>query len=188
MVEMRDKQRSCVPAVSLHVYTLCTLQPFVPRNDLVVTPVLALLDDVSAMEGLCPAPRAVAHIFHLPPQTLSPCSTPSWRARRYSCRWAARIGSNRDSSKMYRRNFTDASRLHSTYRIHRFWSTASSVKGVTEDNSLATVRISYARDCISAPLFTSTAATLTRCADNCQGMIATSSLGCSSQTYSTAIE
>ncbi|KAI0249193.1 hypothetical protein BJV78DRAFT_721693 [Lactifluus subvellereus] len=124
-----------------------------------MTPVLALLYDVSVMEGLWEAPcEEILHTCVIGQRGL-----------------AVQCG---NSSKMYRRNF--ASCLRSTYRIHRFWSAASTVKGVTADNSIATVRIAYARDCISAPHFIPTATTWNRCADNCQGMIATSSLGCSS--------
>ena len=55
---------------SPHVHTLCTLDPFVSRNDLVVTPVVALLDDVSVLEGLRAAPGEVSHIFDHPLEAL----------------------------------------------------------------------------------------------------------------------
>ena len=35
-----------------------------------MTPLLALLDDVSVMEGLCAAPCEVSHLFDLLPETL----------------------------------------------------------------------------------------------------------------------
>jgi coenzyme A diphosphatase NUDT7 len=48
---------------SPHVHTICTLDPFVSQHRVVVTPVVALLDDVSMLDGLRAAPGEVAHIF-----------------------------------------------------------------------------------------------------------------------------
>ena len=58
------------PLRSPHVHTLCTLDPFISKYELVVTPVVALLDDVSVLEGLRAAPGEVAHIFDHPLEAL----------------------------------------------------------------------------------------------------------------------
>ncbi|KAI0249182.1 hypothetical protein BJV78DRAFT_1284213 [Lactifluus subvellereus] len=103
------------------------------------------------MEGLCPAPCAVAHIFRLPPETELDTELASKEV-------PVPLGSEDwlyKAEVIVTQNCTDGTSekhppLRITYRIHRIWSAASTVKGVTADNSLATVRIAYARDWISA--------------------------------------
>jgi peroxisomal coenzyme A diphosphatase NUDT7 len=51
------------PLCSPHVHTLCTLEPFVSPNRVLVTPVIAFLDDISVLEDLRAAPGEVARIF-----------------------------------------------------------------------------------------------------------------------------
>jgi peroxisomal coenzyme A diphosphatase NUDT7 len=58
------------PLCSPHVHTLCTLEPFVSPNRLLVTPVVAFLDDVSVLEELRAAPGEVARIFDHPLEAL----------------------------------------------------------------------------------------------------------------------
>ena len=45
---------------------LCTLEPFVSTNRVLVTPVIAFLDDISVLEELRAAPGEVARIFDHP--------------------------------------------------------------------------------------------------------------------------
>ena len=45
---------------------LCTLEPFVSPKGLLVTPVIAFLDDVAVLDGLRAAPGEVACIFDHP--------------------------------------------------------------------------------------------------------------------------
>jgi hypothetical protein len=52
-----------LPLRSPHVHTLCTLEPFVSQHRVLVTPVIAFLDDVSVLDGLRAAPGEVARIF-----------------------------------------------------------------------------------------------------------------------------
>ena len=59
-----------LPLHSPHVHTLCTLEPFVSQYKVVVTPVVALLDDVSILDGLRASPGEVAHIFDHPLEAL----------------------------------------------------------------------------------------------------------------------
>jgi hypothetical protein len=55
-----------LPLHSPHVHTLCTLEPVVSQHGVVVTPVVAYLDDVSVLEALRAAPGEVARIFDHP--------------------------------------------------------------------------------------------------------------------------
>ncbi|KAH9068182.1 NUDIX hydrolase domain-like protein [Lactarius deliciosus] len=127
------------PLHSPHVHILCTLDPFVSQHKVIVTPVVAFLDDVSILDGLRAAPGEVAHIFDHPVEALLdpelardeklvPVGSEDWPYE----------------SGLY--NFTDGPWLGTTYRMHRFRSTASPVKGLTADILLATARIAYARE------------------------------------------
>jgi hypothetical protein len=55
---------------SPHVHTLCTLEPCVSQFKVVVTPVVAYLDDVSVLDALHAAPGEVARIFDHPLEAL----------------------------------------------------------------------------------------------------------------------
>ena len=59
-----------LPLDSPHVHTLCTLEPFVSQFKVVVTPVVAYLDDVSVLEALRAEPSEVARIFDHPLEAL----------------------------------------------------------------------------------------------------------------------
>ncbi|KAI9454576.1 NUDIX hydrolase domain-like protein [Lactarius psammicola] len=114
------------PLHSPHVHMLCTLDPFVSQHKLVVTPVVALLDDVSVLDGLRAAPGEVAHIFDHPLEAL--LDPELVRDKKLvpirSEDWPYETGLH---------NFTDGPWLGTTYRMHRFRSTASPVKGLTAD-------------------------------------------------------
>jgi len=58
------------PLCSPHVRTLCTLEPFMSPNRVLVTPVIAFLDDISVLEELRAEPREVACIFDHPLEAL----------------------------------------------------------------------------------------------------------------------
>ncbi|KAN0120941.1 NUDIX hydrolase domain-like protein [Russula decolorans] len=129
------------PLCSPHVHTLCTLEPFVSPNRVLVTPVIAFLDDISVLEELRAAPREVARIFDHPlealldpellhdsEEKLVPLGSEDWRYE----------------TELH--NFSDVSWLGTMYRMHRFRSTASPVKGLTADILLATAGIAYGRE------------------------------------------
>ena len=59
-----------LPLRSPHVHTLCTLEPFVSQYRVMVTPVIAFLDDVGVLDGLRAAPGEVARIFDHPLEAL----------------------------------------------------------------------------------------------------------------------
>jgi len=142
VIETAFREANEEVALPLHnprVHTVCTLEPFISQFKVVVTPVVALLDDVSLLDGLRPAPGEVAHIFDHPlealldpelarDEKLVPIGSEDWPYE----------------AELY--NFTDNSWLGTTYRMHRFRSTASPVKGLTADILLATARIAYARE------------------------------------------
>jgi 8-oxo-dGTP pyrophosphatase MutT (NUDIX family) len=128
-----------LPLHSPHIHTLCTLDPFVSQHKVVVTPVVALLDDVSILDSLRAAPGEVAHIFDHPLEALldPELARGEKLVAAGSEDWPYETG-------IY--NFTDGPWLGTTYRMHRFRSTASPVKGLTADILLATARIAYARE------------------------------------------
>ncbi|KAH9962786.1 hypothetical protein BGW80DRAFT_1353464 [Lactifluus volemus] len=83
------------PLCSQHVHTLCTLLPFISWYMIAITPVVAILDDLSVQEELRAAPGEVAHIFdHL----LEVLLDSELAADRHSYRWVASIGLTRRNS------------------------------------------------------------------------------------------
>ena len=73
MIHMQFREANeevAFPLGSPHVHTLCTLEPFVSPNRVLVTPVIAFLDDVSVLEELRAAPGEVARIFDHPLEAL----------------------------------------------------------------------------------------------------------------------
>jgi hypothetical protein len=73
VIETAFREANEEVAFPLHspcVHTLCALDPFVSQYKVVVTPVVALLDDVSILDGLRAAPGEVAHIFDHPLEAL----------------------------------------------------------------------------------------------------------------------
>jgi hypothetical protein len=70
-VQFREaNEEVAFPLGSPHVHTLCTLEPFVSQHRVLVTPVIALLDDISVLEELRAAPGEVARIFDHPLEAL----------------------------------------------------------------------------------------------------------------------
>ncbi|KAH9955802.1 hypothetical protein BGW80DRAFT_1466773 [Lactifluus volemus] len=128
-----------LPLYSPHVHTLCTLDPFVSRYMVVVTPVVAFLDDLSVLEELRAAPGEVAHIFDHPLEALLDLEL----VRKEEL---VLLGSEHWPYEEELHNFTDALWLGCIYRLHRFRSTASPVKGLTADILMEIAKIAYARD------------------------------------------
>ncbi|KAI0636201.1 NUDIX hydrolase domain-like protein [Trametes polyzona] len=124
-----------------HVYTICTLRPYISSSKLLVTPVVALLTDLSILEHLTPSPGEVDRIFDHPleaildpalarKENLSPKGSPDWPYE----------------DELY--NYSDIELPwlgNSTYRMHRFRSTAFAIKGLTSDILIATASIAYDR-------------------------------------------
>jgi hypothetical protein len=164
-----------LPLDSPHVHTLCTLEPFLSLFKVVVTPVVAYLDDVSVLEALRAEPSEVARIFDHPLEALLdpelareeglvPIGSEDWPYEEelhvrlydlshlipvprphvspvrslavmiYFVAFGPRLESclPSDDNDM-NQNFTDSPWLGNIYRLHRFRSTASPVKGLTAD-------------------------------------------------------
>lgn len=59
-----------LPLNSPHVHTLCLLEPFLSKSLLLVTPVVAILTDVSVLDTLVASPSEVDLIFDHPLEAL----------------------------------------------------------------------------------------------------------------------
>jgi len=116
------------PLCSPHVHTLCTIEPFVSPNRVLVTPVIAFLDDISVLEELRAAPREVAYIFDHPLEALL-----DPELLRSSEEKLVPFGSEDWPYETELHSFSDVPWLGTMYRMHRFRSTASPVKGLTAD-------------------------------------------------------
>ncbi|KAI0292152.1 NUDIX hydrolase domain-like protein, partial [Russula brevipes] len=130
-----------LPLRSPHVHTLCTLEPFVSQYRVLVTPVVALLSDVSVLEVLRAAPYEVAHIFDHPLEAvLDPeLARGAVLVPLESDDWPYEV-------ELHVRCFSDVPWLGRMYRMHRFRSAASPVKGLTADILVSTAAIAYARE------------------------------------------
>ncbi|KAI1797449.1 NUDIX hydrolase domain-like protein [Ganoderma leucocontextum] len=122
-----------------HVYTICTLRPYIASSKLLVTPVVALLTDLSVLEKLVPSPGEVDRIFDHPLEAiLDPTlATKEDLAPKGSKDW------------IYEEEFHCTSDIdlpwlaNSTYRMHRFRSGAFAIKGLTSDILIAVAEIVY---------------------------------------------
>ncbi|KAI0833712.1 NUDIX hydrolase domain-like protein [Trametes gibbosa] len=122
-----------------HAYTVCTLRPYISSSKLLVTPVVALLSEPSVLETLVPCPDEVDRIFDHPlPAILDPhLASKEDLAQKGSSDWPY-------TEEYY--NFSDIELPwlgDSTYRMHRFRSTAFAIKGLTSDILIATASIAY---------------------------------------------
>jgi len=136
-----------LPLRSPHVHMLCTLEPLVSQYKVLVTPVVALLDDVSVLEELRAAPGEVARIFDHPLEALLDPQLARGESGNLEQQLVP-LGSEDwpYPYEMELHNFSDVPWLGGMYRMHRFRSTASPVKGLTADILLATAEIAYARE------------------------------------------
>ena len=133
---------------------LCTLEPFVSPNRVLVTPVITFLDDISVLEELRAAPGEVARIFDHPlealldpelllrdsEEKLVPLGSEDWPYEtELHVSNPSRISLSIWAYFKRKQNFSDVSRLGTMYRMHRFRSTASPVKGLTADILVSTL-------------------------------------------------
>ena len=162
-VQFREaNEEVAFPLGSPHVHTLCTLEPFVSQHRVLVTPVITFLDDISVLEELRAAPGEVARIFDHPlealldpgllrdsEEKLVPLGSEDWPYEtelhvsysiplRISLSFPflfGLIGAIYDGAVLMARkqNCSDVPWLGTMYRMHRFRSTASPVKGLTAD-------------------------------------------------------
>ncbi|KAF8920155.1 NUDIX hydrolase domain-like protein [Mucidula mucida] len=130
-----------LPLDSSHIHTLCTLEPFISLHKLLVTPVVALLTDNSILLDLRPSEGEVSHIFHHPleafldpsialTEALSPLGSEDWFYE----------NELHDTTDTVLSILNDAG-----YRMHRFRSTASPIKGLTSEILILTAEIAFAK-------------------------------------------
>ncbi|KII89627.1 hypothetical protein PLICRDRAFT_174482 [Plicaturopsis crispa FD-325 SS-3] len=130
-----------LPLNSPHVHTLCLLEPFLSKSLLLVTPVVAILTDVSVLDTLVASPSEVDLIFDHPLEALL---DPSLAANEP-------LVSKRSSDwpfdeDLYNVNDRELPALDNIlYRTHRFRSSASPIKGLTSDILIKTAQIAYGK-------------------------------------------
>ncbi|KAI0788024.1 NUDIX hydrolase domain-like protein [Fomes fomentarius] len=122
-----------------HVYTVCTLRPYIASSKLLVTPVVALLTDLSVLESLVPSEGEVDRIFDHP---LEAILDPSLASKEH-------LALKGSEDWIYKEDYHCTSDIdlpwlgNSTYRMHRFRSSAFAIKGLTSDILIATAEIAY---------------------------------------------
>ncbi|KAG8680850.1 hypothetical protein FRC09_017924 [Ceratobasidium sp. 395] len=135
-----------LPTSSTHIHILGLLNPFLSLYKLAVTPVVALLTDLSVLDTLKPNPDEVDEIFDHPLEAiLSPGlvatlgTSPSRPLSEYGGPSWPYLSEFHDT--------TDAQWLHGTwYRMHRYRTTTTPIKGLTSDILILTAQIAYNRD------------------------------------------
>ncbi|ETW82894.1 hypothetical protein HETIRDRAFT_54650 [Heterobasidion irregulare TC 32-1] len=131
-----------LPLESPHVHTVCTLRPFLSPYRLLVTPVVAYLDDASLLDELQASDEEVEHIFDHPLEGLLDPTI----SRKESL---VPIGGEHWPYETELHNTSDnhfALLGDSLYRMHRFRTTASPIKGLTSDILIFTAEIAYERE------------------------------------------
>ncbi|KAA1467357.1 hypothetical protein DENSPDRAFT_832377 [Dentipellis sp. KUC8613] len=131
-----------LPLDSPHVHPICTLRPFLSAYKLLVTPVVALLTDLAVLDALTASAAEVAQIFDHP---LGALLDPSL-ARKEAL---VPVGSEHWPYESELHNTSDAKIPwlgDTTYRMHRFRSTASPIKGLTSDILILAATVAYGRE------------------------------------------
>jgi coenzyme A diphosphatase NUDT7 len=122
-----------------HVHLLCLLDPFISLHGLVVTPVVALLSDLSILDHLVASEQEVAHIFSHPLEAMLDPGLLEQES-------LVKPGTEDWPYPDHLHNVTDhvlPSLNNLTYRNHRFRSCASPVKGLTSDILIKTAETAY---------------------------------------------
>jgi len=131
-----------LPLASPHIHTLCTLEPFISKYRLLVIPVIALLTDLSILDALKASEAEVDHIFDHPLHAILDPTLASTEP-------LVDIGSEDWPYEVEYHNWSDTPTPWSNdslYRMHRFRTTASPVKGLTADILIKTAEIAYGQD------------------------------------------
>ncbi|KAH8117777.1 hypothetical protein DFH11DRAFT_1740887 [Phellopilus nigrolimitatus] len=125
------------------VYVLCVLRPFISQYRLIVTPVVAFLTDLSILDTLTPCEDEVDAIFEHP---LEAVLDPSLAIDMP----LVEKGSDNWPYDDDLHSVSDTQGLSGTsYRMHRFRSVASPVKGLTSDILILAAEIAFNR----APIY-----------------------------------
>ncbi|KZT41280.1 hypothetical protein SISSUDRAFT_1069955 [Sistotremastrum suecicum HHB10207 ss-3] len=130
-----------LPLNSPHVHTISRLRPFLSLYKLLVTPIVAVLTDPGLLEHLVPQESEVDCIFSHPLYALLDPSIMS-----QSKQPLAELGGPDWPYETEFHNTSDSKWLHETlYRMHRFRSTNTPIKGLTSDILLLAAQIAYGR-------------------------------------------
>ncbi|CAL1715944.1 unnamed protein product [Somion occarium] len=130
-----------LPLDSPHIHTVCLLRPYTSSSRLLVTPVVALLTDTSILRNLTRCEDEVDRIFDHPLEAMLDPSLASEEP-------LVKKGSEDWLYKSDYHNFTDILVPwigNSGYRMHRFRSSASPIKGLTAEILIMTAAIAYDR-------------------------------------------
>ncbi|KAK0495338.1 NUDIX hydrolase domain-like protein, partial [Armillaria luteobubalina] len=128
-----------------HIETLCTFEPFLSLHKLLVTPVVALLTDNSILEGLKASEGEVSRIFSHPLEALlDPMIVKNDALAAFGSEdW---FYENELHASDNLSNTTDSLVPllgSSPYRMHRFRSTGSPVKGLTSDILISVAQLAF---------------------------------------------
>ncbi|KZT73492.1 hypothetical protein DAEQUDRAFT_683699 [Daedalea quercina L-15889] len=130
-----------LPTRSPSIFTVSVLRPFLSNKKVVVRPVIAFLDDLSLLDKLRANEAEVAHIFDHPLEAMLDPAIALQEAlvEKGSTDWPY-------EEELHN---TDDRRLaflgNATYRMHRFRSTASPVKGLTAEMLMTVAEVAYDR-------------------------------------------
>ncbi|EGN99048.1 hypothetical protein SERLA73DRAFT_181831 [Serpula lacrymans var. lacrymans S7.3] len=130
-----------LPLSSPHVHTLCLLRPFLSASQLLVTPVVALLTDISILDLLEPSPAEVDRIFDHPLEAILDPSLAKYEplVPKQSEHWPY-------ETEYYHPSDVPLPAFDNrVYRMHRFRSCASPVKGLTAEILIFIAEIAYGR-------------------------------------------
>ncbi|KAF9000639.1 NUDIX hydrolase domain-like protein [Cyathus striatus] len=130
-----------LPRGAHNIYTLGSLEPFISLHKLIVTPVVAFLTRPEILNELKASEGEVSRIFNHPLNALLEPSISQSES-------LVQIGSDDWPYSNEYHNTTDSVVLmlgNTTYRMHRFRSSASPIKGLTSDILIKTAEIAYGR-------------------------------------------
>ncbi|KAI0315561.1 NUDIX hydrolase domain-like protein [Amylostereum chailletii] len=128
-----------LPLHSPHVHHVCILRPFLSAYKLLVTPVVTVLDDLAVLDGLKASEGEVEHIFDHPLEALL---DPTIALKEP----LVLIGSEHWPYDVELHSTTDVSvNWLGPYRMHRFRSSASPIKGLTSDILTTVATVAYDR-------------------------------------------
>lgn len=125
-----------LPLNCAHVHKLCVLQPFLSSSGLLVTPVVALLTDVGLLAGFTPCVGEVDRIFSHP---LEAILDPQLAGNEP----LVPKGSEHWPYPQDLHSMSDVVDTSVVYRMHRFRSCASPIKGLTADILIHVAEIAY---------------------------------------------
>nr|GAT42789.1 predicted protein [Mycena chlorophos] len=129
-----------LPLDSPHIHVLAIAPPFISLHKLVVTPILAYLTDPDLIASLKPSPDEVAAIFTHP---LEAILDPELAAKENL------VERGEDwiyETELHNTSVSEVALLNNAmYRMHRFRSVASPIKGLTADILIQVAEVAFGR-------------------------------------------